>query len=145
MTADTAALRRALAEEITAANPTLAPAWRDAVAEAQLAAPSAELQRQAYGYRPETVADHQQMSLTPELGDALLFNPANFHAVEPCPHGRRIAFAYFLGLTTTGQLIAWTGTLRPLSRPGGASWASINSTLSDRASKRRASSSPQNH
>ncbi len=70
--------------------------------------PADERHRQAYGYRPETVADHQQVSLTPGLGDALLFNPANFHAVEPCLHGRRIAFAFFLGLTTTGQLITWS-------------------------------------
>ncbi|WP_406278995.1 Tn3 family transposase [Streptomyces sp. NBC_00191] len=30
------------------------------------------------------------------------------HAVEPNPGGRRIAFASFLALTTTGQLIAWS-------------------------------------
>ncbi|GAA2485982.1 hypothetical protein [Streptomyces gobitricini] len=48
------------------------------------------------------------MSLTPQLGDGLLFNPANFHAVEPNPAGRRIAFAFFLVLTTTGQLISWS-------------------------------------
>ncbi|WP_241827254.1 hypothetical protein [Streptomyces graminilatus] len=47
------------------------------------------------------------MRLHPRLGDALLFNPANFHTVEPDPDERRIAFAFFLGLTTTGQLIAW--------------------------------------
>ncbi|WP_369394724.1 proline hydroxylase [Streptomyces sp. CG1] len=70
--------------------------------------PADELHRQAYGYRPQTVTGHQQVSLTPGPGDALLFNPANFHAVEPCPHGRRIAFAFFLGLTTTGQLITWS-------------------------------------
>jgi len=54
--------------------------------------------RQTYGYRPETIEHCQQVSLTPQLGDALLFNPANFHAVEPNPDGRRIAFAFFLGL-----------------------------------------------
>ena len=47
----------------------------------------------------------KQVRITPRLGDALLFNPANFHSVEPNPGGRRIAFAFFLGLTTTGQLI----------------------------------------
>lgn len=70
--------------------------------------PADELDRTAYGYRPETVEDCQHISLTPELGDGLLFNPANFHAVDPNPGGRRIAFAFFLGLTTTGQLIAWS-------------------------------------
>ncbi|MGW0886119.1 hypothetical protein [Streptomyces sp. NPDC002671] len=70
--------------------------------------PTDEQHRQAYGYRPEAVAHCQHVDLTPHTGDALLFNPANFHAVEPNPTGRRIAFAFFLGLTTTGQLIAWS-------------------------------------
>jgi hypothetical protein len=70
--------------------------------------PSDEEHRQAYGYAPVTVERCQQVSLTPRAGDALLFNPANFHAVQPNPTGRRIAFAFFLGLTTTGQLIAWS-------------------------------------
>ncbi|GAA1501636.1 hypothetical protein GCM10009760_64580 [Kitasatospora kazusensis] len=70
--------------------------------------PADEQYRQAYGYRPEAVEDCQRVSLAPERGDALLFNPANFHAVEPNPGGRRIAFAFFLALTTTGQLIAWS-------------------------------------
>ncbi|MEE1753021.1 2OG-Fe(II)-dependent halogenase WelO5 family protein [Streptomyces sp. SP18CS02] len=70
--------------------------------------PADEQHRQAYGYRPETVEHCQSVSLTPQLGDGLLFNPANFHAVEPNPGGRRIAFAFFLGLTTTGQLVTWS-------------------------------------
>ncbi|MDT9689376.1 proline hydroxylase [Streptomyces sp. P9(2023)] len=70
--------------------------------------PTDEQHREAYGYTPHTVAHSQSVSVTPELGDALLFNPANFHAVEPNPSGRRIAFAFFLALTTTGQLIAWS-------------------------------------
>ncbi|MFI9272193.1 proline hydroxylase [Kitasatospora sp. NPDC052896] len=70
--------------------------------------PADERHRQAYGYRPETVEHCQRVSLRPEHGDGLLFNPANFHAVEPCPGQRRIAFAFFLALTTTGQLIAWS-------------------------------------
>ncbi|MET9428493.1 hypothetical protein [Streptomyces sp. NPDC003036] len=70
--------------------------------------PADERHREAYGYRPETVEHSQHISLAPELGDGLLFNPANFHAVEPNPTGRRVAFAFFLGLTTTGQLIAWS-------------------------------------
>ncbi|MFF8994068.1 proline hydroxylase [Streptomyces sp. NPDC014983] len=70
--------------------------------------PADELHREAYGYQSEAVRDYQSVSLTPELGDGLLFNPANFHAVEPAPAGRRVAFAFFLAITTTGQLIAWS-------------------------------------
>ncbi|KAA5832829.1 phytanoyl-CoA dioxygenase family protein [Saccharopolyspora hirsuta] len=70
--------------------------------------PADEEHRDAYGYGPETVAHCQRVSLRPEIGDGLLFNPAHFHAVEPNAGGRRVAFAFFLGLTTTGQLIAWS-------------------------------------
>ena len=70
--------------------------------------PDDEHHRTAYGYRPTAVEHCQHISLTPTTGDALLFNPANFHAVAPSPHGRRIAFAFFLTLTTKGQLIAWS-------------------------------------
>ncbi|MFF9899122.1 proline hydroxylase [Streptomyces longispororuber] len=69
--------------------------------------PADEQHWQAYGYRRQAVEHCQRVDLTPQLGDALLSNPANFHAVEPNT-GRRIAFVFFLGLTTTGQLIAWS-------------------------------------
>ncbi|GAA2785297.1 hypothetical protein GCM10010441_07820 [Kitasatospora paracochleata] len=70
--------------------------------------PADEQYLQAYGYRAEAVEHYQRVDLAPRIGDGLLFNPANFHAVEPNPGGRRIAFAFFLGLTITGQLIAWS-------------------------------------
>lgn len=70
--------------------------------------PADEQHREAYGYRPDAVRPCQHVCITPRLGDALLFNPANFHSVEPNPGDRRIAFALFLGLTTTGQLITWS-------------------------------------
>ncbi|WP_405883608.1 proline hydroxylase [Streptomyces sp. NBC_01384] len=70
--------------------------------------PGDEQAREAYGYLPSTVEGRQRVKLAPELGDGLLFNPANFHAVDPNPGERRIAFAFFLGLTITGQLIAWS-------------------------------------
>ncbi|MGW3150924.1 hypothetical protein ACWDG1_41070 [Streptomyces sp. NPDC001177] len=55
---------------------------------------------------PDVVGHCQHVCVTPQRGDALLFNPTTFHAVEPARNGRRIAF--FLGLTTTGQFIAWS-------------------------------------
>lgn len=70
--------------------------------------PADEERREAYGYRACAVDHVQRVTLAPELGDGLLFNPANFHAVGANPGHRRIAFAFFLGLTTTGQLIAWS-------------------------------------
>lgn len=70
--------------------------------------PADEQHRDSYGYQLESVEGCQHVRVVPQFGDGLLFNPANFHAVEPNPGGRRIAFAFFLGLTTTGQLIAWS-------------------------------------
>lgn len=70
--------------------------------------PGDEVHRQAYGYAKCTIEHAQSITLAPELGDGLLFNPNNFHAVQPNPGQRRIAFAFFLGLTTTGQLICWS-------------------------------------
>ncbi|MFI5758965.1 putative 2OG-Fe(II) oxygenase [Streptomyces sp. NPDC051569] len=72
--------------------------------------PADEDHRDAYGFQPATVTRCQHVTLAPQAGDALLFNSANFHAVRPNQgHGqRRIAFSFFLGLTTTGQLTAWS-------------------------------------
>lgn len=70
--------------------------------------PGDEAYRDAYGYTPAVVEGWQEVQHRPEQGDGLLFNPANFHAVQANPGHRRIAFAFFLGLTTTGQLIAWS-------------------------------------
>jgi hypothetical protein len=70
--------------------------------------PGDEAHREAYGYANHVVDRVQSVTLAPRLGDALLFNPNNLHAVEPNPGHRRIAFAFFLGLTTTGALIAWS-------------------------------------
>ncbi|MFF4607964.1 proline hydroxylase [Streptomyces sp. NPDC001339] len=70
--------------------------------------PTDEAHRQAYGYRPEVVDGYQELRLAPQLGEGLLFNPTHFHAVEPNPGRRRIAFAFFLGLTSTGHLVYWS-------------------------------------
>jgi len=70
--------------------------------------PEDEAHREAYGYANRVVERVQSVTLAPEVGDGLLFNPNNLHAVEPNPGHRRIAFAFFLGLTTTGQLICWS-------------------------------------
>jgi hypothetical protein len=70
--------------------------------------PEDEAHREAYGYANRVVERVQSVTLAPEVGDGLLFNPNNLHAVEPNPGHRRIVFAFFLGLTTTGQLIYWS-------------------------------------
>ncbi len=70
--------------------------------------PDDETHRTGYGYTPSTVRGCQHISLRSSAGDALLFNSANLHAVAPNPGQRRVAFAFFLGLTVTGTLIFWS-------------------------------------
>ncbi|MFJ9417354.1 hypothetical protein ACIRPT_24690 [Streptomyces sp. NPDC101227] len=70
--------------------------------------PVDEAHQHAYGYRPAVVEGQQELRLAPRLGEGLLFNPGNFHAVEPNPDGCRIAFAFFVGLTSTGHLVYWS-------------------------------------
>ncbi|WP_239336030.1 hypothetical protein [Frankia sp. CiP3] len=70
--------------------------------------PEDETHRTDYGYIPAIVQGCQQVSLCSSAGDALLFNAANLHAVAANPVQRRVAFAFFLGLTVTGTLVFWS-------------------------------------
>ncbi|MGW7001301.1 hypothetical protein ACWGCW_00385 [Streptomyces sp. NPDC054933] len=70
--------------------------------------PGDEAHRDAYGYTPTVVEGWQEVQHRPQLGDGLLFNPNNFRAMQANPRQRRIAFAFFLGLTTVGPLIVWS-------------------------------------
>ncbi|MDJ1130955.1 proline hydroxylase [Streptomyces iconiensis] len=69
--------------------------------------PADEAHREAVGYLPTVVDNCQHLRARPAPGAALLFNPANMHAVEPC-EGHRVVIAFFLGLTTQGRLIYWS-------------------------------------
>jgi hypothetical protein len=42
------------------------------------------------------------------VGDALIFDPRNYHAVEPGNGARRIAVAFFLTLGAQGELLIWS-------------------------------------
>jgi len=42
------------------------------------------------------------------LSEELLFAPAHLYAVRPSEGQRRVAFAFFLGLTSTGHLVYWS-------------------------------------
>ncbi|MDH6114548.1 hypothetical protein P3T36_000948 [Kitasatospora sp. MAP12-15] len=69
--------------------------------------PADDEHRFSYGYSDVVTADSQQVELVPKTGEALLFNPANYHSVKEAV-GRRVALAFFLGLTTRGELVAWS-------------------------------------
>jgi L-gamma-glutamyl-L-propargylglycine hydroxylase len=61
----------------------------------------------SYGYTNAVVGQAESFELKPSVGLALLFNPRNFHAVRPSQDSRRIALGFSLGLTDTGDLLAW--------------------------------------
>ncbi|TDD38197.1 proline hydroxylase [Actinomadura sp. KC06] len=68
-----------------------------------------DVHRHKYGYTPAVVENYQEVTVTPELGDGLLFNPNNYHTVRPNGEGhRRITLAFFFGLTPEGSLVAWS-------------------------------------
>ncbi|MFF2080482.1 proline hydroxylase [Kitasatospora sp. NPDC058162] len=69
--------------------------------------PEDEQHRHSYGYQSPVTDGAQLLELTPAAGEGLLFAPANYHAIAPAV-GRRVALAFFLGLTTRGNLIAWS-------------------------------------
>jgi hypothetical protein len=64
--------------------------------------------RRGYGYDEEVTAGAHCVTINPEVGDGLLFNPRNLHAVRPTQGGSRIAFAFFLGVTAARRLIMWS-------------------------------------
>ncbi|WP_222840725.1 2OG-Fe(II) oxygenase [Actinosynnema mirum] len=61
----------------------------------------------SYGYREEVVGSAESFTLRPRAGEALLFDPRNYHAVRPSSGGRRIALGFSVGLTDEGDLHVW--------------------------------------
>jgi hypothetical protein len=61
----------------------------------------------SYGYDDLVVDDAESFMLKPEVGEALLFDPRNFHAVRASRDSRRIALGFSIGLTDTGEMLTW--------------------------------------
>ncbi|WP_125778217.1 2OG-Fe(II) oxygenase family protein [Antribacter gilvus] len=71
--------------------------------------PQDENHRDGYGYSAELVEGQPNVSLRTEVGDAMLFDPRNYHRVEPATGaGRRVTLSFFIGITADGRLIAWS-------------------------------------
>ncbi|MDB1089558.1 phytanoyl-CoA dioxygenase family protein [Streptomyces sp. ACA25] len=70
--------------------------------------PSDEAHREGYGYSSRLVEDEPTVTLTPRLGDAVLFDPRNFHSVGRLTGGRRVTLSFFLGLRADGVLTVWS-------------------------------------
>ncbi|MEV8536792.1 proline hydroxylase [Streptomyces sp. NPDC051211] len=61
----------------------------------------------SYGYDEAVVRGAESIELAPEVGEALLIDPRNFHAVRPSHGDRRIALGFAVGISTSGQLLTW--------------------------------------
>jgi hypothetical protein len=69
--------------------------------------PADEAYRVGYGYRPEVLGNEVPLSIKVDKGDAILFDPRNYHAVNKGEYGRRIAFASFIGISNN-RLMLWS-------------------------------------
>ncbi|HET9319314.1 MAG TPA: hypothetical protein VFO27_06050 [Bryobacteraceae bacterium] len=71
--------------------------------------PADEIHRlpNSYGFAESVIKDAESFELKPSVGEALLFDPRNFHAVRASHDSRRIALGFSVGLGDTGELFAW--------------------------------------
>ncbi|MBB6547285.1 hypothetical protein [Nonomuraea rubra] len=70
--------------------------------------PSDEAHRDGYGYATYLTESEPSVSVNPDVGDAIMFDPRNYHLVTPCTGGRRITLSFFVGLTGAGPLVVWS-------------------------------------
>lgn len=61
----------------------------------------------SYAYHDSTVADAQLLSLTPRVGDLVIFNSRNFHEVKSTTD-ERITVSSFIGRKPNGELWLWS-------------------------------------
>ncbi|QLJ02512.1 proline hydroxylase [Streptomyces sp. NEAU-sy36] len=61
----------------------------------------------SYGYDEAVVRGAESLEITPRVGEALLIDPRNFHAVRPSRGARRVALGFAVGLASSGQLVTW--------------------------------------
>ncbi len=71
--------------------------------------PTDEEFRDGYGWREDIVANEPFATIRPNAGDAIVFDPRNYHVVrENRGAGRRVSLSFFLGLTASGRLCYWS-------------------------------------
>lgn len=71
--------------------------------------PIDEEKRDGYGYSYELVQSQPSVSVRAEIGDAVFFDPRNYHRVEPnVTDGRRVTLSFFIGITSDGKMKIWS-------------------------------------
>ncbi|PPK65646.1 proline hydroxylase [Actinokineospora auranticolor] len=61
----------------------------------------------SYGYAESVVGDAEALLIRPVVGEALLLDPRNFHAVRPGQGARRVALGFSVGMADSGELLVW--------------------------------------
>lgn len=62
-----------------------------------------------YWYPEEIIADAHRASVLAEAGDAVFFDPRNYHRILPRKGaGRRVTFSFFIGVSGGGELLYWS-------------------------------------
>ncbi|MFG3282499.1 putative 2OG-Fe(II) oxygenase [Streptomyces sp. NPDC048111] len=71
--------------------------------------PGDERARDGYGYAEELARDEPSVTVRPEAGDVVMFDPRNYHAVRGNEGpGRRVALSFFMGVGADGTLQYWS-------------------------------------
>lgn len=71
--------------------------------------PADESRRDGYGYAASVVEGLPSAGVRAEVGDAILFDPRNYHSVTPNDGGdRRVTLSFFVGVTLSGRLLYWS-------------------------------------
>ncbi|MGW7303387.1 2OG-Fe(II)-dependent halogenase WelO5 family protein [Streptomyces sp. NPDC054829] len=71
--------------------------------------PEDEIRREGYGYVEDIAAGYPAATVRPDVGDAILFDPRNYHLVrQNAGEGRRITLSFFVGITGSGPLTVWS-------------------------------------
>ncbi|WP_148666239.1 2OG-Fe(II)-dependent halogenase WelO5 family protein [Streptomyces malaysiensis] len=71
--------------------------------------PGDENHRDGYWYRPHLVADEPRVTVAPRCGDAVFFDPRNYHRVGANEGGgRRVTLSFFIGVSAHGNLLLWS-------------------------------------
>ncbi|QLH25618.1 2OG-Fe(II) oxygenase [Streptomyces sp. Rer75] len=71
--------------------------------------PADEDHRDGYWYQPHLVADEPRVTVSPCCGDAVFFDPRNYHRVHANEGGgRRVTLSFFIGVSSTGNLLLWS-------------------------------------
>lgn len=71
--------------------------------------PADEQHRDRYWYQPHLVEHEPCVTVAPQRGDAVIFDPRNYHMVHGNGgDGRRITLSFFMGIAGNGNMFLWS-------------------------------------